>query len=160
MVCLTTKRPPSEPPPSLEKITPHIDDNQWVDDVVTTAADSLSRQDTHNATVLSTYSYTPRIHKLTSNKEINYHHLSLQRHHNTHHRDKVPLRCTMQPPIVYPIHIPTPKLCSNPQVHKMANNLHNTTWKDDPSQHWKPDENSTWVPQPKTPQENRLTPDG
>ena len=159
LVLITTKRPPSEPPPSSETRTPHIEEDQWVDDVITTAADSLSIQDAHHATNLSTCAYTPRINKLSSDKTINKHLLSNQRHRNNTRCDNVPLRCTLQPHFVYQLHIPTPKGGHHiPQVHTMNNAIHNTTWKNEPSQHWTPNRDGTWSPPPNPePPDNRLT---
>ena len=68
VVLIANDRPPSEPPPSLETITPHIEETQWVEDVITTAVQSLSLKDAHNATELSTSKYTPRIKKLSTNR--------------------------------------------------------------------------------------------
>ena len=144
VVLITNTRPPSEPPPSSEIITPHIEENQWVEDVITTAVQSLSLQDAYNATTLSTCEYTPRIKKLSTNRAINQQQLSIQRLRNNKPSNTVSSRCALIPPIVYELHIPTPKQRTRPHEDTRTNTIHHTTWKDEPSQHWKPNGDGTW----------------
>ena len=89
VVHLLKDKPPSEPPPSQETITPHIEETQWIGDVKNAAALSLSQRDTHNATALCDTTYTPSIKNLSSDRAITAYQLSLQRKVNAK-RTKIP----------------------------------------------------------------------
>ena len=144
VVLLTKDRPPSEPPPLSETITPHIEHEQWVDDTITSAIQSLAQQDVHNAIELSTSQYTPCIKKFSTNRAINESILAKQRTMNTKRTHKPTLQCTLQPPIVYEMHIPTPKAQSQYSNTPPSNVIHNTTWKDDPTHHWTLNKHGQW----------------
>ena len=153
VVHLLKNKPPSEPPPSQETITPHIEETQWIGDVKNAAALSLSQRDTHNATALCDTTYTPSIKKLSSDRAITACQLSLQRKVNAK-RTKIPQRCTLNPPTRYVMHIPTPKA----QLYT-EDVIHNTTWKDDPTRHWTAGGLQAWnIPPPTDTEYTHTTP--
>ena len=84
VVLLTKDRPVSEPLPLSETTIPHIKIEQWIDDIITIASQSLAQQDVHNVTALSTSHYTPHIKKLSTNRAVNQPILSRQRQINVH----------------------------------------------------------------------------
>ena len=139
VIQLLQDKPPSEPPPLQENTTPHKEETQWIDDVKNAAALSLSQRDTHNATTLCDTTYTPSIKKLSSNRAITTCQLSLQRKVNAK-RTRILLKCTLTPPIIYAMHIPTPKAQSHTE-----NVFHNTTWKNDPTRHWTQGGHQAWT---------------
>ena len=128
-------KPPPEPPPSQEpahKITPHIADKQWTDDVQASAIKMMHEMDNHHATYLCAHDYTPRIKKLSSNRGINEQHLKIKQseyklRHNT-------TKTKMPPPSPHAIHIPTPK----------SNTIHQSSWRDNMELKWVETMDSSW----------------
>ena len=144
VVLLTKDRPPLETPPLSETTTPHIENEQWVDDIITTAIQSLAQQDVHNAISLSTSHYIPHIKKLSTNRVINQTILSHQPQMSVILLNRKPLQFKLQPPIVYAMHIPTSKGQSRHKETPPSNVIHNNIWKDDPTYHWTLSERGLW----------------
>lgn len=93
---------------------------------------------------LSTSHYTPRIKKLSVNRATNQTILAHKRQMNAKRVHKTPLQCKLQPPIVYAMHIPTPKGQSRHRDTHLSNIIHNITWRDDPTHHWTLNEQGLW----------------
>ena len=111
-----------EPPPPPESIKPPtMEERHWMDDALHSATNdftTIKNANDYDATTIVD-GYSPFIRKLQTKEDLRAQLLRAK-----HHKSPLP------PPNNHPLHIPTPKS----QYHTSM--LHNTTWKDYPSNEW------------------------